>query len=75
MFVQGYSNPRCLWHPSALYVYCTGQDNAVHVWEVATQKHIAKLEGHEKCVRGLIATAGGDGLITCSYDQTVRLWT
>jgi COMPASS component SWD3 len=28
---DGFSNPRCLWHPSGLYVYCTAQDNAVHV--------------------------------------------
>lgn len=28
---DGYANPRCLWHPTGLYVYCTGQDNAVHV--------------------------------------------
>ena len=69
---DGFSNPRCLWHPSGLYVYCTGQDNAVHVWEVATQKHVARLTGHSKCVRGLVS--GAEGLVTCSYDQTVRLW-
>jgi COMPASS component SWD3 len=28
---DGFSNPRCLWHPTGYYVYCTGQDNAVHV--------------------------------------------
>lgn len=43
-------------------------------WEVATQKKVATLSGHTKCVRGLVATSGGDGLLTCSYDQTLRLW-
>ena len=28
---DSFSNPRCLWHPTGYYVYCTGQDNAVHV--------------------------------------------
>ena len=26
---DGYANPRCAWHPSGLYVYCTSQDNTV----------------------------------------------
>ena len=43
-------------------------------WEVATQKKVGTLEGHTKCVRGLVAGAGGNGLLTCSYDQTLRLW-
>lgn len=68
-----YSNPRCTWHPSGLYVYCTAQDNNVHVWEVATQKRIAQLEGHTKCVRGLSTMPEG-GLVTCSYDSSVTLW-
>ena len=27
---DGFSNPRCLWHPNGQYVYCTAQDNTVH---------------------------------------------
>eukprot|EP01052_Picozoa_sp_SAG31_P007241 SAG31_NODE_343_length_17426_cov_35.294443_9_plen_131_part_00 len=73
---DGFANPRCLWHPSMLYVYCTAQDNTVHVWEVATQKPVGRLEGHSKCVRALAALPVDNGcaLATASYDKSVRLW-
>jgi len=67
-----YANPRCCWHPNMLYVYCTGQDNNVHVWEVASQKHVGVLAGHEKAIRAMVS--GNGGIVTGSYDQSVRLW-
>jgi len=56
------------------YVYGSGQDNAVHVWEVATQREVAQLRGHTKVVRALDFSIHANALVTASYDKTLRVW-
>ena len=71
------AQPQCITCSSA---YC--QDNAIHVWEVASQRHLGRLTGHTKCVRAvaIVPPGGGDagssggGLISGSYDQSVKIW-
>lgn len=40
-----YSNPRCCWHPSGLYVYSSSQDNSIVVWELASGRVVERLTG------------------------------
>jgi WD40 repeat protein len=49
-------------------------DRAVQLWDVATGKRMARLEGHEGKVKCLAYAPDGKCLASGSYDRTVRLW-
>ena len=55
-------------------------DPAIRVWELASGKEIAVLEGHEESTHGLAFSPSGKLLVSCSggaqtiNDQTVRVW-
>jgi WD40 repeat protein len=49
-------------------------DRAVQLWDVATARLLASLEGHEKKVICLAYSSDGTRLASGSYDTTVRLW-
>jgi WD40 repeat protein len=46
----------------------------VQLWDVATGKRLARLEGHQGKVKCLAFSPDGTRLASGSYDQTVRLW-
>eukprot|EP01113_Clastostelium_recurvatum_P007696 TRINITY_DN13599_c0_g1_i3.p1 TRINITY_DN13599_c0_g1~~TRINITY_DN13599_c0_g1_i3.p1 ORF type:complete len:454 (-),score=112.17 TRINITY_DN13599_c0_g1_i3:148-1467(-) len=68
-----YSQPRCQVSLSGQYVFATSQDNAVYVWDVATQKVVEKLAGHTAIVRDINYHPQRDILASCSFDKTIRL--
>ncbi len=55
-------------------------DPAIRLWELASGKEVATLEGHEESTRGLAFSPDGKLLASCSggsqtiNDQTVRVW-
>lgn len=55
-------------------------DPAIRLWELASGKQVATLEGHEESTRGLAFSPDGKLLASCSggsqtiSDQTVRVW-
>lgn len=49
-------------------------DGDVRLWDVPQQKLIARLQGHERAVRGLAIAPDGMVAVSCSEDCTVRLW-
>jgi len=71
---DSYSSPRVAWSVCGQFVYSTSQDNAIYVWDVATQKIVQKLEGHTQIVRDLCRHPQFNVLATASYDKTMRLW-
>jgi WD40 repeat protein len=48
--------------------------SAVRVWDVASQREVAKLEGHTDAVRSCAWSPGGLRLTSGSSDHTVRVW-
>jgi WD40 repeat protein len=55
-------------------------DPAIRIWELASGKEVATLEGHEESTHGLAFSPDGKLLASCSgssqtiNDQTVRVW-
>ncbi|KAF8837543.1 WD40 repeat-like protein [Paxillus ammoniavirescens] len=39
-----------------------------------TLKPLLTISGHKGIVNGIVYLPGGGGLVTCSYDKTVRIW-
>jgi len=71
---DAFSSPRNSWDPSGKYVYSTGQDHKIYVWEVASQSVVHKLEGHNGIVRDICYHPNEKMLATCSFDKSVKLW-
>lgn len=72
---DGYSQPRHCWHPSGIYIYATSQDHAIIVWEVSTQKIVARLQGHTSTIRDISFSGAHGLLVSTGFDRTVMLWT
>jgi WD40 repeat protein len=54
----------------------TGADQKIaKVWDIATGKQIATLEGHEKIVRICRFSPKENLLATASYDGTIKIWS
>jgi WD40 repeat protein len=51
-----------------------GADKAVRLWEVASGKPLAVLEGHADAVAGLSFSPDGKALASAGYDHAVKLW-
>jgi len=49
-------------------------ETAVRLWDVASGKEIARLDGHRAYVIGLAFWSDGKILASASSDQTIRLW-
>jgi WD40 repeat protein len=51
-----------------------GDDSVARVWDPATGKPLAVLEGHTDVVRSLAFDPKGELLVTGSADKTVKTW-
>ena len=60
------------WHPSELYCYGTASETQILVWNLDEGNIVHKLEGHEAKIKEL--SFGESGLISCSFDGTIRIW-
>ncbi len=49
-------------------------DNTAQIWEVATGKRLAILQGHEDSVRYAEFSLDGQMVVTASRDNTVKIW-
>ena len=52
-----------------------GQEPLVRLWDVATARERAALQGHKGNIYGVAFAPNGKILATASRDQTVRLWS
>jgi WD40 repeat protein len=50
------------------------EDNTLRVWDLASGRCTAVLEGHTRGVCGVALAANGRSAVSESYDATVRLW-
>lgn len=73
--LKGHSHAVCVLALGAMNRIITGsQDGNLNVWEASTGKLLKKKEkAHGDIIRE-IALVQGVGFVTCSNDETVRLW-
>ncbi|KYQ91072.1 hypothetical protein DLAC_07975 [Tieghemostelium lacteum] len=70
-----YCTTRNRMDPTGKYLYSTSQDNVIYVWEISSQKVVAKLSGHRNSIRDIDIAPNGEILGSVSFDKTVILWT
>ena len=49
-------------------------DKTIKLWDPATGKQIAHLQGHDKVVNGVAFSPDGSRLASCSDDESIVLW-
>jgi len=50
------------------------ENKAIHMWNVATGRHLRALTGHSRGVNSLAVSADQRRAISASFDATIRLW-
>ena len=73
--VDGYDHSKCCWDATGERVFATSGDGKIWVFEVSSGKVLCKLEGHEGGIRGVYWDLEANWLVSCGYDQTVRVWS
>ncbi|KAJ1566464.1 hypothetical protein HK096_001361, partial [Nowakowskiella sp. JEL0078] len=53
VLIDGFSQPKCCWDTSGNYIYVSGDDYVISVFEVESTQVVAKLEGHQGVIRDL----------------------
>jgi serine/threonine protein kinase/WD40 repeat protein len=66
--------PYVAWHPDGKTVAAVGGDWAVRLWDVATRKETARLDGFKNAGIQLTFSPAGDLLVTNGWENTLRLW-
>ena len=66
-FASSYSN-------EMYQLVASGDDYAIHVWNLITSKHLAQLDGHNGKVTDIIFTPDGEHIISSSRDKLVFVW-
>jgi eukaryotic-like serine/threonine-protein kinase len=62
------------WNPDGRSLAVVGSDRIIHIWDVATRKPIARLEGHKNGGIGCVFNHAGDLLASGGWDGSLRLW-
>ena len=64
------------WSPDQKYVATAGSDvdGRIRLWTAQTGELVAKFNGHTDAVVSVKFSPNGKWLLTCSYDETARLW-
>jgi serine/threonine protein kinase/WD40 repeat protein/tetratricopeptide (TPR) repeat protein len=62
------------WHPDGRTLATTARDKNLYLWDVASGKQLARLEGHKHIGLQMKYDPSGDLLASRSWDGTLRLW-
>ena len=66
---------RCTFGPALTHrIVTASSDNTARIWDAATGKQIAPLEGHTGGVNSASFSADGHRIVTASSDKTARIW-
>eukprot|EP01117_Protostelium_nocturnum_P009176 TRINITY_DN3284_c1_g1_i2.p1 TRINITY_DN3284_c1_g1~~TRINITY_DN3284_c1_g1_i2.p1 ORF type:complete len:388 (-),score=118.73 TRINITY_DN3284_c1_g1_i2:470-1633(-) len=62
-------------HPTSLSVFASGgADGELKLWNVAFKTNLWTTKGHKGFTRGLGILHGGDRLVSCGSDSTIKVW-
>lgn len=61
-------------HPGGNLLAAAYDDHTIHLWDIATQREIMLLYGHDDDITDLQFTPDGKLLLSTSLDGTIRLW-
>lgn len=64
------------WSPDQKLIATGGSDSSgrIQLWDSESGEQISKFNGHSDAVVSVRFSPRGDWLLTCSYDETARLW-
>lgn len=64
------------WSPDQTIIATGGSDTTgrIRLWNAATGELISSVNGHTDAVVNVRFSKSGEWLLTCSYDETARLW-
>lgn len=65
---------RVAWHPSGDYIFTTGFDATIRMWDATTQKPIYTQPGHSSAVYALAVHPDGSLLATGDLGGICRIW-
>eukprot|EP00551_Chaetoceros_affinis_P008731 CAMPEP_0203662180 /NCGR_PEP_ID=MMETSP0090-20130426/232_1 /ASSEMBLY_ACC=CAM_ASM_001088 /TAXON_ID=426623 /ORGANISM="Chaetoceros affinis, Strain CCMP159" /LENGTH=540 /DNA_ID=CAMNT_0050524933 /DNA_START=167 /DNA_END=1786 /DNA_ORIENTATION=- len=61
-------------HQNGEYLTSSSFDGTGKVWSTRDWKLISTLRGHEGKVMGIDVLPSDDGIVTCGYDKTLKIW-
>jgi WD40 repeat protein len=62
------------WKADGKLLASAGADNVIKVWDFEKGEQVRTIQGHGKQVTRLLFLGATSQIVTCSGDQTVRLW-
>lgn len=68
------SQPRHCWLAGSEHVASTALDGTVYVWELYSQRVVARLRGHTRVVRDVAFDAANNTIVSAAFDGTIRTW-
>jgi WD40 repeat protein len=60
--------------PNGMSALSVGNDNIIHLWEIATGNQIRVLHGHNDFITSVAYSQDGKYALSGSYDKTLGLW-
>lgn len=69
-----WSTPRASFNQSGNFVYISGEDKNIHVYDTQTAVKVMTLSGHTSNVRDLCSHPTEDIICTSSFDKTIKIW-
>ncbi|EGC33807.1 myosin heavy chain kinase B [Dictyostelium purpureum] len=56
------------------FLFTASDDNTIKVWDLESLKCVSTIEAHNASIQGLAVWENKKCLISCSHDQTIKLW-
>ena len=59
---------------SGRILFCSSDDSSIHMWDLINNDHLGNLCGHENRITQLSVAPSGIGIVSSSWDNSVRCW-